>query len=108
MSDREDWDEIESPEDDPELTILRLQGLRDGIGAFIMPVTAGWRIHYFSSPAFDEEPGTDFPTFQKAMAAIADVLLAVNTEEEKERAREDLAALLQRTGTNEAAHHQST
>jgi hypothetical protein len=47
-------------------------------------------VHYFSIPDFDQEPGTDFPSFEAVIDAVRDVLPAVNTSEERTRAREEL------------------
>jgi hypothetical protein len=73
-----------------ELTPEQLRGLQYGVAAIIMPVSGGWRVHYFSIPDFGQEPGTDFPSFEAAIAAIEDVLPAVNTPEERARARDEL------------------
>jgi hypothetical protein len=88
-------DEESTDEDDFLLTVRRLQGLQQGIAALLMPVESGWRVHYFSRPTFDTEPGTDFPDFDAALAAIAEVLPVVNTSEEKARAQEELRQYLE-------------
>jgi hypothetical protein len=77
---------------DTTLTPEQVQGLQHGVGASIMPVSDGWRVHYFSIPTFEEEPGTTFPDFDSALAAIKEVLPPVNTEEQRERAREQLSS----------------
>jgi hypothetical protein len=73
-----------------KLTPEQLRGLQYGVAVTLMPVSEGWRVHYFSIPDFDEEPGTDFPSFEAAIDAIEDVLPAVNTPEERARARDEL------------------
>jgi len=75
------------------LSAEQLEALQNGVAATIMPVTNGWRVQYFSVPSFDQEPGTTFPTFASALAAIGDVLPRVNSPEERARARADLEAL---------------
>jgi len=77
-------------EDDLVLTVRQLQGLQHGVAASVMPVENGWRVHYFSQPTFEAEPGTDFRTCSEALTAIAQVLPIVNTPEEKARARDEL------------------
>jgi len=41
-------------------------------------------------PHFEDEPGTDFPSFEDALEAMVDVLPAVNTDKERARARDEL------------------
>lgn len=74
------------PGEELVLTPEQLQGLSRGVAATIMPVSGGWRVHYFSIPDFENEPGDDFPTFEDALAAVSGVLPALNTEEERQRA----------------------
>ena len=76
------------------MTIDRLRTFQWGVAATIMPVTDGWRIHYFSVPDFDEEPGTTFPTFEAAISALQEVLPVVNTDEARATAREELKGRL--------------
>lgn len=66
------------------------RGLQYGVAATLMPVGAGWRVHYFSLPHFEEEPRTDFPSFEAALHAMVEVLPAVNTDEEGARASDEL------------------
>lgn len=72
------------------LTPEQLRGLQYGVAASLMPVGDGWRLHYFSLPHFEDEPGTDFPSFEAALDAMVEVLPAVNTDEERARARDEL------------------
>lgn len=76
--------------DDQKFTVEQLHSFQWGVAATLMPVTGGWRIHYFSVPDFDEEPGTTFPTFEAAISALQEVLPTVNTEEARATAREEL------------------
>src|SRR5436305_12352809 len=73
-----------------ELTLEQLRGFQQGIAVTIMPVRDGWRVHYFSITDFDDEPGTTFPSFEAALAAVEEVLPAVNSPEERERADREL------------------
>jgi hypothetical protein len=71
----------------------QLRGYEHGWAVTIMPVGAGWKIQYFSSPDFERESGTEFSTLEAALDAIATVLPAANSEEQRQRAREELAEL---------------
>jgi len=73
-----------------QLTLEQLRGFQFGVAVVIMPVTEGWRVHYFSIPDFDDEPGTTFPTYGAAMQAVDDVLPVVNSREQRERATHEL------------------
>jgi len=98
----------EVPDDDVELTIRRLEGLQQGIAGILMPVSDGWRVHYFSLPTFDNEPGTTFSSFETAIEAIVSVLPAVNTLEEKARAGVELREYLDQWAAKCARKHPST
>lgn len=78
------------PDRPPPLTPEQLRGLQYGVAATLMPVGDGWRLHYFSLPHFEDGPGTDFPSFEAALEAMVEVLPAVNTDEERARARDEL------------------
>lgn len=79
-----------APDGRQALTSEQLRGLQYGVAATLMPVGDGWRVHYFSIPHFEHEPGTDFPSFDAALEAIVEVLPAVNTDEHRAKAREEL------------------
>jgi hypothetical protein len=83
--------------EDLSATLKQLRGLQYGVAVTLMPVSDGWRVNYFSIPDFDAEPGTTFPTFEAAIEAIEQVLPAVNTDEEKARARDELREYLRRS-----------
>jgi hypothetical protein len=83
-------DDVGAHEATPPLTDEQLAAFEQGWAAIIMPVRAGWKIQYVSPPSFEEESGTTFETIDEALAAIREVLSAVNSSEERERARQDL------------------
>jgi len=95
------------PPDSGELFLSaeQLEALQHGVAATIMPVASGWRVQYFSGQDFDGQPGTTFPSFAAALAAIGEVLPRVNSEEERARARADLQALQELSEADEG-HHQ--
>lgn len=78
---------------DAAMTVEQLRAYEWGWGVKIMPAKAGWKIHYYSTPAFEEELGTLFPTLDGAIEAICAVLPEANSEEQKAAARADLARL---------------
>jgi hypothetical protein len=80
-----------------ELTLEQLRSYQYGIAGVIMPVTDGWRIHYFSLPNFDEEPGTTFPTYEAAMSGLDEVLPVANSPQERERATDELRERVRRS-----------
>ncbi|MDQ2743460.1 MAG: hypothetical protein M3Z66_14375 [Chloroflexota bacterium] len=67
------------PDADRTLTPEQLRGLQYGVAATLMPVGDCWRLHYFSIPHFEE-----------ALHAVVEVLPAVNSNEERARARNEL------------------
>ena len=83
-------DEPGDPSEPLELTLEQLRSYQYGIAGVIMPVTGGWRIHYFSIPNFDGEPGSTFPTYEEAMSALDEVLPVANSPGERERATQEL------------------
>lgn len=75
---------------DEALSPEQLWGLQCGVAASIMPAADGWRVHYFSLSDFDSQPGTSFPSFDEALAAIKAVLPHVNSPEQRVRAQQEL------------------
>lgn len=75
------------------LSVEQLRAYEWGWGAKLMPVKDGWKLHYYSTPSFEEEPGTVYSTLVDAIEALSDILPAANSLEQKERARADLARL---------------
>lgn len=59
-----------------------------GVGASIVPVGEGWRVSYFSGPGFAARTGTTFATLEEALVDVRGLLLAVNSEDEKAKARD--------------------
>jgi hypothetical protein len=88
-----------SPKADDARTLSpsELRGLQYGVAAAIMPVTGGWRVQYFSIPSFEAEPGTDFSTLEGAVVETAKILAAMNTDEERARACDELRQHMRRT-----------
>ena len=68
------------------LTDEQLAAFEQGWAVVIMPVPDGWRIRYVSANVFADEPGTTFEAINEALAAIQEVLPAVNTPEARARA----------------------
>jgi hypothetical protein len=83
-------DEVSVHEATSSLTDEQLAAFEHGWAAMIMPVQAGWKVQYVSTPSFEEESGTTFETIDEALAAIREVLPTVNTPQERRRARRDL------------------
>ncbi len=79
---------------DPDLPDDQILALQQGIGVSIMPVSDGWRVLYFSLPDFDEEPGKTFRALDAAVADVVRMLPKLNTEERREKARQELAKRL--------------
>lgn len=71
------------------LTDEQLAAFEQGWAAVIMPIHDGWKIRYVSPPTFGDERGTTFGTIDEALAAIREVLPAVNTPEARARARQE-------------------
>jgi hypothetical protein len=90
MSQEHGADEVSAHEATSSLTDEQLAAFEHGWAAMIMPVQASWKVQYVSSSSFEEESGTTFETLDEALAAIREVLPAVNTPEERARARHDL------------------
>ena len=87
-------DQQEPPEGDAAFTPEQLHAIQAGIATTLMPVRDGWRVDYFRVVDFEAEPGTTFPTFEAAVEAITEVLPVINSDEERECAREDLHQLM--------------
>lgn len=85
----------------------QLEALQHGVAATVMPVSGGWRVHYFSVPDFDDQPGTDFAAFADALQSIADILPTINSPEERERAVEDLRTGSRDSGSDSASKRDS-
>jgi len=68
--------------------VHELRAYQRGTAAMIMPVRDGWKIAYLSGKNFEKERGTTFPTFEEALAAIAELLPVANSDEEKAKARD--------------------
>jgi len=68
----------------------QLEAFEQGWGASIMPDRDGWKVQYFSVQHFAKESGDVFGSFDEAVAAISDVLPAVNSEADRARARKTL------------------
>ncbi len=85
--------EILSSDGDTPMTAEQLQAYEWGWGAKLMPVKDGWKIHYYSTPTFEKEPGTVFPDFAEAIAALCTLLPEANSPEQKDQARADLERL---------------
>ena len=78
----------EPPESgDVSLSNQQLAAFEQGWGASIMPDRDGWKVQYFSIQHFADEPGDVFASFEEAVAAISDVLPAVNSEADRARAQ---------------------
>lgn len=98
-------DETLRPDQGDELSLEQLRGLQHGVAATITPVSDGWRVHYFSVPDFEQQPGTTFSTFQAALAAMDEVLPVVNSSKERSRARDELRERLHRMDTKQGGEH---
>jgi hypothetical protein len=79
MKEREDVEVSLTPE--------QLRALPHGVAATLMPVHDGWRVQYCSLPSFEDEPGSTFPSFEAAIAALSEMLPRVNSEDQRRRAR---------------------
>jgi len=82
-ADRGSEGELEIP-----YSVHELRAYQRGTAAMIMPVQDGWKIAYLSGKDFEKERGTTFSTFEEALAAIAELLPAANSDEEKAKARD--------------------
>ena len=90
MAPSDESDDVTTHHVADSLTDEQLAAFEHGWAAIIMPASEGWKIRYVSTPSFDDEPGTTFGSLDEALAAIHEVLPAVNTPQEKARARHDL------------------
>ena len=75
---------------DVSLSDEQLEAVAQGWGASIMPDRDGWKVQYFSVQNFADQPGDVFASFEEAVAAITDVLPAVNSGADRERAQKTL------------------
>lgn len=103
MPETGDPDDAEGISEEFGLSAEQLRGLQWGVAATIMPVQRGWRIHYFSIPTFEEEPGTDFPSFDVAIAAVIETIPAINSHEKRARALAEFRTRLRRPSGGHAA-----
>lgn len=81
------------------MTMDQLRAYEQGWGVRIMPIRVGWKVHYFSTPDFENEPGSPFASFEDAIEAVCAVLPAANSEEQRAQARADLRRLPSDGGT---------
>ena len=88
-------------EESADLTPEQLRGWQWGVAATVMPTQAGWRVRYFSVPDFDREEGTDFPTFEAALGAIADILPSANSDASRQRASAELRRRIQASSSGD-------
>lgn len=75
------------------LSEQQLRAFQYGVGAMIVPVGDEWKVVYFGAEEFEDEVGEMYPSFEDAMAAIEEIIPAINTPDQREKMR-DMAEIL--------------
>src|SRR5690349_9169583 len=78
-----------------------LRAYQKGVAVLLMPVRDGWKVSYLSGGDWEQEPGTEFATFDEAVQAISALLPQANSVDERAKAQEMEELLKLR---REAAH----